>query len=689
MYCKKLEKKAHFIKPENPVEHEFEELSRYADVYRKMHDPNSNYIGQRMEFYWKFNRNTSARRWLLNSFELYIINELGLSSSEHKLVFDLLESYVVRWILCNPAKITNKTINSLFLDILDKRKSLNLLDLWHLLSNQFPGDKEVNSILVKLFHNFNSARRKKGKLLRIQKLERYILDKIDIKIIKSPLSPFEEDELHKCFCEIWPSSEVLLQSCFKDKLPIFYSQLPASVKCYIFVTYNGIKKLSKYEVQQGKMVGIDEDSDSKEEIRLPLEEILFAFPATVRSSLQPVLNHIRDDVKNQRLTSIPKQEALQIKDLPLLDTGKKISDSEYWLPKNTRRWVGTTRAGHVLYGRPKIFNDDVIYMEINEQIVTVYRHGIYELCELREKEKEKERKLQWQFTIEGKKNQPIRFMCNEGIIEVSQIVSTSQSGITGFDKISGIKKLPLEEILFAYSAKAPTDDADLKFWTDMDPPKSAQPSSHRFKSVLHPQNRKSILKVVTRAGHILQGNVKIHDKEAIYMQIKQHSVVVFKHALSEISLITTGDLMLESEPFKFTSYEKSIELSSVETGSYELTGIDKNGEQLPPLKKLNILFAYPIKAAPDVEPIEIDDQTKDQTLEQIQKDRFQIETSHLESAMTEGMSVRILTLRGHVLEGTIAHFDKYEIHLRIKGQTVIVYRHGIYEFSKSEKIILT
>lgn len=836
----------------NLVEYEFGELSKYAKVYREIH-LNSAPLGQRMDFYKKFNKEFNLRLQLLSSFVLYITNELGMSGPERDQVFDLLESYAIRWILCNSVGTTPaREINSLFRDVLDKQKSFNLLKLWQLLSNKFKDDKDVNSMLA----NFNKTlKKKRGKLSGTQKLERYILDKIKSRIsrIKGHLTPLEADELlHKRFCEIWPSSEVLLRSCLKDGLPIVYSRVPVSAETkprldpYKFVTYDGMRELSEYEVQQSNWVGIDAESTSKEKVELPMEKILFAFSITSMSSLQPHLNHIEYAVKNQMLTPVPKKDSLQVTDWLQLEVKDENSDSKHWPLPNIDATV-VTRAGHKLRGKLKSFTDDVIYMEIENQIVTVYMHGIYDLntaemlksetyifitydgerelsnhemvggavvgtdpsinsnekvlldveeilfafpatsmpalqdhlnntrddvqnqeltsvpkheplkfenrqltkqseveivtraghvlhgtvknvskeaifiqigqetvkvfwpglhdLEVKSKRQRGSRgsgsgsKMPWQSMIESKKNQPIRFMQGTEIIELFEITKSTRSKITGVDGNGDKAEILTQDILFVYSAKVKSSDVSPKVCTDTESLKPQQFSSDRqgkqveqlptiLKLVSQSKNKFG-LKVVTRAGHILQGSLKSHDIDAICMEIKEQTVMVFKHALSEISLITIGDLMLESEPFKFTTYEKSIELSQIETGPYELTGIDKSGEQLPPLKKLNILFAYPIKAAPDVEPIEIDDQMKEQILEQTQKDKFQIETSHLESVLAEGMSVKIFTFRGHVLEGTIDHFDKYEIHLQINGQTVIVYRHGIYEFSRSEKIILT
>ena len=450
-YCKELPEKPNLVEYENPVEYEFEQLSRYAQVYQEMHDMDlGSDLGRRMDFYKKFNNEFNLTPQLLSSFVLYITNELTMSGSEIDRVFELLESYAVRWMLCNGhGSAPVEEINSLFLNVLDRRKSLNLLDLWHLLSNQFPGDKEVNSTLVKLFPIFNNTRNKKGgpprSPSRRQKLGRYILDKIDIKIIKGPLSPFEVETLPEYFCEIWPSPEVLLESCHKGNLPIVYSQLSTSVETkprldpYTFITYDGARKLLEYEVQEGNWVGIDADSTGKEKVELPIEEILFTFPSTALSSLRfPLfLGPIQDDVKSQLLMSVPKEKSYQVQHwLQLYADTTENSTSKHWILPDIDA-TAVTRAGHVLPGTLKSFNDNAIYMEIENQVVPVYMHGIYDLN-----------------TAAMLKSETYIFMTYNGMRELSKHEMVGDTVVGTDTSIRGNQKvlLDVEEILFAFPA---------------------------------------------------------------------------------------------------------------------------------------------------------------------------------------------------------------------------------------------
>ena len=359
--------------------------------------------------------------------------------------------------------------------------------------------------------------------------------------------------------------------------------------------------------------------------------------------------------------------------------------------------------------------EEAIFVQIDQETVTVFRHGLHDL----EVKSKKSRgsgngsKMSWQSMIEGKKNQPIRFMQGTEIIELS-VIEATRDKITGSDGNGDEMKILTQDVLFAYSAKVKSNGESPKVWTDAEVPKPDQFLSDLqgwqveqlptiLKSVRQSKNKFG-LKLVTRAGHILQGRLKSHDADAICMEIKEQTIMVFKHALSAIHLInaedlmleseldshiqeeksshTVGDLMLESEPFKFITYDRAIEFSQIKTSPSELTGTDESGKSLS-MPKTRILFAYPVKAVSNDEPLAIYTQVEDQKSKPTQEgdEPFQIETANLKSAMKEKSSVRILTHRGYVLEGKIEHFDKNEIHLQINDQTVIVYRHGIYEFS--------
>lgn len=91
------------------VEDEFISLKGYSNVYCKMTDCNvGTLIGKRMEFYKIFELTT------LHPFLLFVICDVGLGEAELERVFDILESYTLRRMLCCNGKGGLKGYNKFF-----------------------------------------------------------------------------------------------------------------------------------------------------------------------------------------------------------------------------------------------------------------------------------------------------------------------------------------------------------------------------------------------------------------------------------------------------------------------------------------------------------------------------------------------------------------------------------------------
>lgn len=130
------------------VENEFAELKRYADVYKMMNDPESR-VGSRMQFY------VDHKVIGLFSFILFIINELKVSDESLDRIFDVLESYIVRCLLCVGQKRAEYVgrINRFFSQVV-KGIDFSLDSLVKHLAeskvpNKWPTDQRVKSALRK------------------------------------------------------------------------------------------------------------------------------------------------------------------------------------------------------------------------------------------------------------------------------------------------------------------------------------------------------------------------------------------------------------------------------------------------------------------------------------------------------------------------------------------------------------
>ena len=131
------------------IEYEFSELQRYAKVYREITDcKDESEIGRRMEFYQIFDLTT------LHPFLLFIICEGGLSGRELDYVFDILESYTIRRMLCFKGKAGLKNFNRFFSELIRELKNnFSLENLINRMSaetsntRRYPADDEVEPTL--------------------------------------------------------------------------------------------------------------------------------------------------------------------------------------------------------------------------------------------------------------------------------------------------------------------------------------------------------------------------------------------------------------------------------------------------------------------------------------------------------------------------------------------------------------
>ena len=97
------------------VEHEFRQLKQYSDIYQEMTDCNDDSeIGRRMKFYQIFNLTT------LHPFILFVTREVGLSGVELQRVFDILESYTIRRMLCRYGKRGLANYNIFFSELISE-----------------------------------------------------------------------------------------------------------------------------------------------------------------------------------------------------------------------------------------------------------------------------------------------------------------------------------------------------------------------------------------------------------------------------------------------------------------------------------------------------------------------------------------------------------------------------------------
>ena len=131
------------------IKYEFSELKRYSDIYQEMTDCNEDSeIGRRMKFYQIFKLTT------LHPFILFVTREVGLSGDELQRVFDILESYTIRRMLCRYGQRGLANYNIFFSELISQfRNNFSVENLITRLAEEtsdtrrYPTDNEVESTL--------------------------------------------------------------------------------------------------------------------------------------------------------------------------------------------------------------------------------------------------------------------------------------------------------------------------------------------------------------------------------------------------------------------------------------------------------------------------------------------------------------------------------------------------------------
>lgn len=138
-----------------------------------------------------------------------------------------------------------------------------------------------------------------------------------------------------------------------------------------------------------------------------------------------------------------------------------------------------------------------------------------------------------------------------------------------------------------------------------------------------------------------------------------------------------------AQPVRFVTYTGLRDLSVIRTKPYTIWGKDANAELIK-MAKLHVLFAFPKEKMPDLKPhVKIREPLKAENLQPIETvaERFHVDDELLKQARDNKSTVTLVTRTGHVLNGWIQQFDKYVLYMRIGEKMVIVYRHGLYDFT--------
>ncbi len=132
-----------------------------------------------------------------------------------------------------------------------------------------------------------------------------------------------------------------------------------------FVTYRGLMDLDVKRVKMYTIWGEDAKGGWRKMTKL---HVLFAFPKEKMPDLKPHIK-VRAPLKAENLQPIETVAERYSVDDELLEQARD----------NKSNVTIVTRAGYVLNGSIQQFGKYVLYMRIGENMVIVYRHGLYEL----------------------------------------------------------------------------------------------------------------------------------------------------------------------------------------------------------------------------------------------------------------------------------------------------------------------
>lgn len=135
------------------VSDELASLKKYSHAYRQMTDCNEDeLIGKRMKFYKTFNLTT------MHAFLLFVICEVRPGTDQLERIFDILESYVLRRMLCFKGRGGLRGLNREFTELIKKLRSdfsveMFLKELRELKteSRYYPSDNDIKRALLTRF----------------------------------------------------------------------------------------------------------------------------------------------------------------------------------------------------------------------------------------------------------------------------------------------------------------------------------------------------------------------------------------------------------------------------------------------------------------------------------------------------------------------------------------------------------
>ena len=491
------------------VKIEFRELAKYAKSYQEMEDPATN-IGCRRQFYKDLNlifENLDLTS--LPPFMLSVENELGLDKNERDQVYTLLESYVLRCQLAhgvNEDKTTSLRINALF----------SCLALFSRLIKD--GDKNIGKFgdtLTEVLSNGNLPR------------ETWI-------------------DIDRTVAGLRRTAEQIARG---EKFSVALTKLLSGRDV------PGRTWLDNKQVLAGlRRVGRQIDSGSSSARRPVWEMLRYIFYRIERFKRENSSTNLKrdnldfDNFFHRHALIKPMSKSLHLKTAYSIGNLTFCAESlpeNFSFPKRKEILLRMPNARLLLnaeMGNYSTWGVKQILQEREKHLLTCF-HEIWPPAEhFAQKVTEFKVEAEWISMIQSNEYQPVRFATYNKVVELSKVKVLGDK-VIGVDANSDEQRLEKRNILFASSAET---------WLEVSPyvevlgyvrREHLQPPRHRDELFYVPekllasaQEEQVTVIPVTRYGHMFNGTIDGFDKEAIYMQIREHPVIVYRTCLYEFAI---------------------------------------------------------------------------------------------------------------------------------------------------------
>ena len=491
------------------VKTEFQELAKYAKSYQEMEDPTT-IIGRRRQFYNDLNlvfENLNLTS--LPPFILAVENELGLNSDERNQVYQILESYILRCQLAhgvNEDKTTSLRINALF----------SCLDLFScLIKNDDKDIEKFDVALTRRLFNGNVS------------VETWIdIDRVVAGLRKVGDQITNGEKFSVALAGLLSSGNVPGRMWLDNK------QVLAGLRRIGHQIENGSSSARRpvwnmlryifYRIECLKRE--NSPTDSKE------DKLGFNHFFTRSVLIQPIAKspNLKTAYSIGNLTFCEKALPIDFSFLERKEILLQMPNALLLLNKEMKDYP--------TWGVKQILQE-------REKSLLACFYKIWPPAEdFTETVTGSKAEPRWISAVQLNELQPIRFVTYSRVEELSEIRILGDK-VIGFDDNNNQQTLEKRNILFACSMEA---------WPEVGPYVEILGYVRR-EHLQSPRNRDELFYVpdrlltsaqeeqgtvipVTRYGHVFQGTTEGFDKDAIYMQIREHTVIVYRDGLHEFAI---------------------------------------------------------------------------------------------------------------------------------------------------------